>query len=72
MKPIRPGSDEDTLPVSSYPERNSEPLLISGFNAVQFNSGQNFFALNKIDPQPPPSNAYKIKELGIVPQVQIG
>ena len=69
-KHIRPGWDGDTLPVYSYQERNSESLLISGFSASKFNSGQNS-TLNTIDPQPPPSSTYKIKGLGIVPQMQI-
>ena len=59
-KPIRPSWDGDTLPVYSYQERNSESLLISGFSAWKFNSGQNS-TLNTIDPQPPPSSTYKIK-----------
>ena len=70
-KPIRPGWDRDTLPVYSYQEWNSEPQPISSFNAIQFNSGQNFFCFHTIDPNPSPSNTYKIKGLGIVPQVQI-
>ena len=48
-KPIHPGWDEDTLPVYSYQERNSEYLLISGFSAWNFNRGQNS-TLNTIDP----------------------
>ena len=39
--PIRPGWNRNTLPVYSYQEWNSEPLPIFGFNAIQFNSGQN-------------------------------
>ena len=70
-KPIRPDWDGDTLPVHSYQERNSEPLPISRLNAVQFNSGQNSFALSAIDPQPSLSSTYKKEGLGIVPQVQI-
>ena len=69
-KPIRPGRDGNTLPVYSYQARNSEPLPIFGLN-VQFNSGQNSFDLNTIDPQPLPSSTYKINGLGILPQMQI-
>ena len=65
-KPIHPGRDGDILPVYSYQEQNSNPQPISGFSAVQFNSG-----LNTIDPQPPPSSSYKLKGLGIVPKKQI-
>ena len=43
-------------------------MPISGFNAVQINSCQNS-ALNTIVPQAPAF--YKIKGLGIVPQMQI-
>ena len=50
-KPICPGWDGDTLPVYLYEEQNSEPLPIFSFNATQFNSGQNSFALNTIDPK---------------------
>ena len=64
-KPIRLGWDRDTLP-----EQNSEPLQISGFSAIKFNSDQNS-TLNTIDSQPPPSSTYKIKGLGIFPQMQI-
>ena len=45
-------------------------ISIFGFSAVKFNSGQNS-TLNTIDPQTPPSSTYKIKGLGIVPQMQI-
>ena len=69
-KPTCPGWDRDTLPVYSYQELNSEPLQISGFSAIKFNSNQNS-TLNTIDSQSPPSNTYKIKGLGIVPQMQI-
>ena len=54
----------------THQERNSKPLLISGFSAIQFNSSQNT-ALNTIDPQPPSSSINKIKWVEIVPQIQI-
>ena len=60
-KPIPPGWDRYILPAYSYQEQNSEPLPIFGFNAIRFNSSQNSFALNTIDPQLPPPNIYKIK-----------
>ena len=52
-------------------EWKSDPLPISAFNTVQFNSGQNSFTLNTSVPQPPPSNTYKIKWLEIVPPIEI-
>ena len=69
-KPIRLGRDRDTLPVYSYPEQNFEPLPISGFSAIKFNSDQNS-TLNTTDSQPLPSSTYKIKGLRIFPQMQI-
>ena len=69
-KPICPGWDRDTLPVYSYQEQNSEPLPISGFSAIKFNSDQNS-TLSTIDSQSLPSSTYKIKGLGIFPQMQI-
>ena len=70
-KPIHPGWNGEALPVYSYQEWNSEPSPISGFNAIQFNSGQNSFALNTIEPQTTPSSTYKIIGLRIVPKMWI-